>query len=465
MSSHLYSKKYIEKKSQNAMLSPTRIVVVSFIAVILIGTALLCLPFATRDGSIDLIDAMFTATSATCVTGLVVFDTYSKFTLFGQIVIICLIQIGGLGLVSFTTFFSIAAGRKLGFKTLKIASSSSSFDNVGEIKGLFFTIFKVVLCCEGLGALLLSLTLIPQFGLVNGLWLSVFTSISAFCNAGFDLFGQVSPYISLMGFADNALVNLTVMGLIISGGLGFTVWHDFMFYKKQGKFRISFHSKLVLIMTGALVFGGALVFMILEWNNPNTMADLPWWQKVMAAFFQSVTTRTAGFNTIDQNGMVGLSKAFSSFLMFVGAAPAGTGGGIKVTTFAVVIVTVYSVIRGRSEAIFLEHKIDKYTVYKSISIICIALVAVSITSLTVYYTSTDPLVTGINSLFESFSAFATVGLSTGVTSVMSLAGKVCTILTMFIGRVGPVTLAISLSVKYNDYSQREIVPDGKIIVG
>ncbi|MEG1781786.1 MAG: potassium transporter TrkG, partial [Oscillospiraceae bacterium] len=433
--------------------------------VILSGTLLLCLPFATRDGSIDLIDALFTATSATCVTGLIVYDTYSKFTLFGQIVIICLIQIGGLGLVSFTTFFSIAAGRKLGFKSLKIASSSSSFDNLGEIQGLFFTIFKVVAMCESIGALLLATVLVPKFGIINGLWLSVFTSISAFCNAGFDLFGQVSPFISLMGFSNSIIVNFTVMGLIISGGLGFTVWHDFMFYKKQGKFKISFHSKLVLIMTASLIFGGAFIILILEWNNPNTMRDLPVWEKIMASFFQSVTTRTAGFNTIDQNGMYGLSKAVSSFLMFVGAAPGGTGGGIKVTTFAVLIVTVFSVVRGRSEAIFLGHKIDKYTVYKSLSITCLALLAVCITSLTVYYTSNNPLVTGINSLFESFSAFATVGLSTGVTGVMSFAGKIFTILSMFLGRVGPVTLAISLSLKYNDYSQREIVPDGKITVG
>lgn len=463
MINRLYSKKYIEKKNSNAVVSPTRIVVFSFLAVIITGTLLLCLPFSTRDGNISLIDAFFTATSATCVTGLIVYDTYTKFTLFGQIVILIMIQIGGLGLVTFTTFFGIAAGKKLGFKTLKVASSSSSADNVGEIAVLFRTIFKVVLFCEFAGFILLGFVMLPKFGIVDGLWISFFTSISAFCNAGFDLFGRVTPYISLMGFDGNIIVNFTIMLLIISGGLGFTVWNEVTNVKDKRK--ISFHSKIVFIITGILIVGGTIIFLLLEWNNPETMGNMPWWKKIMASLFQSVTCRTAGFNTIDQNAMNGISKAFASLLMFIGAAPGGTGGGIKITTFAVVWITVFSVIRGRSEAIFLDHKIDKYTVYKSLSIIMIALIAVSITSLTIYYTSDHTVVTGINAIYETCSAFATVGLSTGVTGVMSDMGKICTILTMFIGRVGPVSLAISLSLKYNDYSHREIVPEGKLIVG
>ena len=463
MNRQIYSKNYIDNRSKNSVVSPTRIVVFSFLCIIIVGTLLLCLPFATTDGHISFLDAFFTATSATCVTGLIVYDTYTKFTLFGQCVIISMIQVGGLGLVTFTTFFGIAAGRKLGFKTLKVASNSSSFDNVGEIAFLFKTIFKVVIVCEGLGMFFLSLVLVPDFGLADGLWMSFFTSISAFCNAGFDLFGRVAPYTSITGYADNLIVNFTIMGLIISGGLGFIVWHDFNHYRENKK--IAFHSKIVLLMTAFLILSGALVFLILEWNNPNTMGNMPVWEKVLASFFQSVSTRTAGFNSIDQNAMSGLSKAFSSFLMFIGAAPGGTGGGIKVTTFAVIFITVFSVIKGRGEAIFLDHKIDKYTVYKSLSIILIALTAVIVTSLTIYLTSDHDLVTSINALFESFSAFATVGLSTGVTGVMSAAGKVCTIISMFLGRVGPVSLAISLSIKYHDYSQREIVPDGKLIVG
>lgn len=463
MGNQLYSNKYIEKKTTNGVVSPIRVVVFSFIGVILAGTLLLCLPFATRDGHISLVDAVFTATSATCVTGLVVFDTYSKFTFFGQIVILLLIQVGGLGLVSFTTFFGIAAGKKLGFKTLKLASSSSSADNVGEIAVLFKTIFKVVFWCELAGFVLLSFVMLPEYGIADGLWISLFTSISAFCNAGFDLFGRVTPYMSLTGYDGHIFLNIVIMFLIVSGGLGFTVWNEVTNIKERRK--ISFHSKLVFIMTGVLIVIGAIVFLLLEWNNPDTMGNMPVWKKVLASFFQSVTCRTAGYNTIDQNAMTGISKAFASVLMFIGAAPGGTGGGIKITTFAVVWITVFSVIRGRSEAIFLDHKIDKYTVYKSLAIIMIAVMAVCVTSLTIYYTSDHMFVTGINAIFETCSAFATVGLSTGVTGVMSIAGKLFTIITMFIGRVGPVSLAISLSMKYNDYSHREIVPEGRLIVG
>ncbi|MEG1801131.1 MAG: potassium transporter TrkG, partial [Oscillospiraceae bacterium] len=203
MSNHIYSNKYMDKRIKNSVVSPTRFVVLSFFGVIVTGTFLLCLPFATTDGYIPLIDALFTATSATCVTGLIVYDTYTKFTLFGQIVILCMIQVGGLGLVTFTTFFGIAAGKKLGFKTLKVASSSSSVDNVGEIAVLFKTIFKVVLLCEFTGFLFLSFVMIPDFGFMDGLWISLFTSISAFCNAGFDLLGRISPFVSLTTYADN----------------------------------------------------------------------------------------------------------------------------------------------------------------------------------------------------------------------------------------------------------------------
>ncbi len=465
MTNNLYSKQQLLKKSKQAVVSPTRLVVVSFVAVILVGTFLLMLPFATRDSHISFLDALFTATSATCVTGLIIFDTYSKFTLFGQIVILILIQIGGLGLVTFTTFFSIAAGKKLGFKRLKIASFSSSFENLGEMSTLFLNIFKIVIVCELIGFVLISIVVVPELGLINGLWASLFTSISAFCNAGFDLFGQIEPYTSLMPFANNYLMNITIMSLIISGGLGFMVWHDVITFRKLNKLKLSYHSKLVINITAILIVGGAAVILLLEWNNPNTLKDLSFDQKVLASFFQSVTTRTAGFNTIDQAGMTDFTKLFSSLLMFIGAAPGGTGGGIKITTFAVIIITVISVIKGRNDAVYSNHKISTGIVYRALAISFIALILVFATSIAIYTTSNHETITGVNTLFEAFSAFATVGLSTGVSGVMSDLGKVFVILSMFIGRVGPVSLAISLSIKYHDYSNREIIPDGNIIVG
>ncbi len=462
---NLYSKKQLIKKSKQAVVSPTRLVVISFVAVILVGTFLLMLPISTRDANISFLDALFTATSATCVTGLVVFDTYSKFTFFGQIIILTLIQIGGLGLVSFTTFFAIASGKKLGFKSLKIASFSSSFDDLGELSTLFLTIFKIVFVCEFIGFILISLVLVPDLGLLNGLWVSFFTSVSAFCNAGFDLFGQIEPYTSLVPYYDNYLMNFTIMGLIVSGGLGFMVWHDVITFRKLGKLKLSYHSKLVINITAILILTGAAVILFLEWNNPNTIKNLPLDQKILASLFQSVTTRTAGFNTIDQAGMTDFSKLFSSFLMFIGAAPGGTGGGIKITTFAVILITVVSVIKGRNDAIYSNHKINTGVVYRALAIFFIALIAVFATTIAIYTTSSHESITGINTLFEAFSAFATVGLSTGVSGVMSEWGKVFVILSMFIGRVGPVSLAISLSIKYHDYSNREIIPDGNIVVG
>lgn len=463
MKNIIYSNKYAERRRKNSSVSPIRIVVLSFLMVILTGTMLLHLPIATKDGSISFIDALFTATSATCVTGLIVFDTYSKFTVFGQAVILAMIQIGGLGLVTFTTFFSIIVGKKLGFKTLKVASNSSSIDNVAEIASMMKTILIVAFTCEFIGFLCLSLVMVPKYGIAQGLWISLFTAISAFCNAGFDIFGFISPYTSLTTYANNVWVNLVIMLLIISGGLGFMVWSEIKNAKKVKQ--LSFHSRIVLITTAGFIVFGTLAFLILEWNNPKTLGNMPVWEKVLASAFQSVTCRTAGFNTIDQNGMTGLSKIFSSFLMFVGAAPGGTGGGIKITTFTVILVTIASVIRGRSDAIFLNRKINQYTVYKSLSIITIALLAVSCTSIIVYHTSSGEVATGINCVYESFSAFATVGLTTGVTLVMSTVGKIFTIISMFLGRVGPVSLAISLSLSYNDFSKREICPDGKIIVG
>ncbi len=465
MDNNLYSKKQMVKKSQQAVVSPTRLVVVSFVAVILVGTLLLMLPFATRDGSITFLDALFTATSATCVTGLVVFDTYSKFTFWGQLIILILIQVGGLGLVTFTTFFSIATGRKLGFKSLKIASFSSSFDDLGELSTLFLNIFKIVLICEFIGFILISIVVVPELGLINGLWASLFTSISAFCNAGFDLFGQIEPYTSLVPFFDNYLMNFTIMALIISGGLGFMVWHDVITFRKLGKLKLSYHSKLVINITAILIITGTIVILLLEWNNPNTIKDLPVHEKMLASLFQSVTTRTAGFNTIDQAGMTDFTKLFSSFLMFIGAAPGGTGGGIKITTFAVIVITVVSVIKGRNDAIYANHKISTGVVYRAMAIFFIALMLVFATSIAIYTTSNHETITGVNTLFEAFSAFATVGLSTGVSGVMSDWGKLFVIISMFIGRVGPVSLAISLTIKYHDYSNREIIPDGNIIVG
>ncbi|MEG0804642.1 MAG: potassium transporter TrkG, partial [Pygmaiobacter sp.] len=351
----------------------------SFMCVILCGTLLLSLPIASKaPGGIPILNALFTATSATCVTGLIVYDTFTTFTLFGQAVILMLIQVGGLGLVTLTTFFSLAMGKRLGFKSLKLASESVNFDNAAAAKKIIYTVMKITLACEGCGALLLLPALLPQFG-ARAVWISIFTAISAFCNAGFDLFGSIEPYTSLTTFSGNWYILSIIMLLIIFGGLGFIVWSDILLHRKSHKLML--HSHIVLVMTGALIALGTLAFAVMEWDNPVTIAEMPTHEKLLSALFQSVSCRTAGFNSINLAGMHSLSKITAIFLMFIGAAPGGTGGGVKVTTFAIIFMTVVGVSCGREDPVIHGRRIDKKTVYKAMSIVCIALLVVMVATL------------------------------------------------------------------------------------
>ncbi len=443
--------------------SPTRVIVFSFLIVIMCGTLLLMLPFASKNGeSIGILGALFTATSATCVTGLVVFDTYTKFSLFGQLIILLLIQIGGLGLVTLTTFVSIAVGRRLGFKSIQAASEGINLSDFSKGKVLLKIVIGVALIAEITGALLLSFAFVPQFGL-QGIYFSIFIAISAFCNAGFDIFGHMGEYNSLMGFSQSPYV-LTVIGLlIISGGLGFLVWQDIINFKKTRRFRT--HTKLVFLMTIALLLLGAFGFALLEWNNTATLGNLGFFDKITNSFFQSITTRTAGFNSVDLAQTGSATKLFMTMLMFIGAAPGGTGGGIKVTTIAVLLVAVLSVIGGRDEAQVFSRRINQKVVYKSLAIFMLSLMAVFFTAITLYYFTTSNFDI-INVLFEAVSAFATVGLSVGVTSFMTPFAQVVTMLTMLIGRVGPISIAISLAIKNHKKNNSHIIlPHADLTVG
>ena len=447
-------------------LSPTRVIVASFCAVILFGTLLLMLPVATRDGQIALIDALFTATSATCVTGLIVYDTFTKFTLFGQAVILLLIQIGGLGLVTLTTFFNLALRKKIGFKSMKLASESISLDEAAGAKKLIYVVMRTSLGFELIGAILLMGALVPRFG-ARGVWMSVFTAISAFCNAGFDLFGSLGPYSSLVPFAGSWSVLVIVMLLIVCGGLGFIVWQDlFSFYRRK---KLTLHSKLVLIITVTLVVGGAFAIGAMEWDNAATMGGMTTPQKVLSSLFQSVTCRTAGFNSIDQAGMHSISKFTCTLLMFIGAAPGGTGGGIKITTFTIVLLAVAAVLRGREDPVLRERRIDKKTVYRALTITTLGLGVVICTTLVMVFNTPGRggMIDGnlVDCLYEAASAFGTVGLSVGVTGQLSALGKVATALTMLIGRVGPISMGMTLAARADELSRREVLPEAKIVVG
>ena len=426
----------------------TQIICVSFVLLIALGTLLLTLPAASRSGRLSVVDAMFTATSATCVTGLIVRDTWTQFTMFGQVVILLLIQVGGLGLVTLTSFFALAAKRRMGFRDLRLLGESVSADGYAQAKD------------EAIGIVLLSFAFVPQFGL-EGIWISIFTAISAFCNAGFDLFGRFGQYSSLVPFVHNYYVQAVVMFLIMAGGLGFMVWVELGEWRK--KRRLSLHAKVVLAFSAILWVGGAVLIALMEWSNPKTMGGLSVDGKIMAALFQSVSTRTAGMNTIDLAACGPITKLFMSVLQFIGAAPGSTGGGVKVTTFAVLILTIRSVAQGRDDCVIAEHHIESKTVYRALTIIMLGMVAALGSAVVVYYNTSDA-VSVIDAIFESCSAFGTVGLSVGVTAQLNTGAKLLYMLVMFMGRVGPVSLAISLTSKPGD-NKRKILPVGQINVG
>lgn len=440
--------------------SATQTICSSFLLVIAVGTLLLTLPISSRTGRLGVIDAMFTATSATCVTGLVVRDTWSQFSLFGQVIILMLIQVGGLGLVTLTSFFALAARRRMGFRDLRLLGESVSADGLSKATEVLKIVIKLAAAFEAVGIVLLLFAFVPQFG-AEGVWVSVFTAISAFCNAGFDLFGRFGAYSSLVPYVNNYYVQAVIMFMIMAGGLGFMVWVELGEFRK--KRRLSLHAKVVLAFSAILWVGGAALICLMEWSNPATMGGLSVPGKVMASLFQSVSTRTAGMNTIDLAACGPVTKLLMSVLQFIGAAPGSTGGGVKVTTFAVLILTIRSVAEGRDDCVIAEHHIESKTVYRALTIIMLGIVASLGSAVVVYYNTSDA-VSVIDAIFESCSAFGTVGLSVGVTSQLNVGAKLLYMLVMFMGRVGPVSLAISLTVKPGD-NKRKILPVGHINVG
>ena len=439
--------------------SATQTICISFLLVIAVGTLLLTLPISSRTGRLGVIDAMFTATSATCVTGLVVRDTWSQFSLFGQIIILMLIQVGGLGLVTLTSFFALAARRRMGFRDLRLGESVSA-DGLSKATEVLKIVIKLAAAFEAVGIVLLLFAFVPQFG-AEGVWVSVFTAISAFCNAGFDLFGRFGAYSSLVPYVNNYYVQAVIMFMIMAGGLGFMVWVELAEYRK--KRRLSLHAKVVLQFSVIFWVGGAVLLALLEWSNPRTIGGLSVPGKIMAALFQSVSTRTAGMNTIDLAACSPISKLLMSVLQFIGAAPGSTGGGVKVTTFAVLILTIRSVAQGRDDCVIGGHHIESKTVYRALTIIVIGAVAAFGSAVVVYY-NTAETVSVIDCIFESCSAFGTVGLSVGVTGQLNTGAKLLYMACMFMGRVGPVSLAISLTAKPDD-NKRKVLPVGHINVG
>lgn len=446
-----------KKNRKITNISPTRVIVVSFATLILVSGTLLNLPIASNDGqSIGFLNAIFTATSAACVTGLVVADTLTQWTLFGQIVIIFTIQFGGLGIVTFATFFSVLLGRRVSMKGRLLAQESLNYFTYDGVLNLIKNIVLITFYIEFIGALLLASRFVPQYG-AKGVYMGIFQSISAFCNAGFDLMGG---YKSLTEYNNDPIVIYTTALLIIIGGLGFMVWRDL--YENPKLKGLHLQTKLVLIMTGSLIFIGALFFLIIEFSNPLTMGPLSFMEKINSAIFHSVTCRTAGFNSLSTNDMFEVSKIGTILLMFIGAAPGSTGGGIKVTTAGIIIMSVVSNIRGLDDTIILKRKVARDVVNKALSIAALSITIIFI--MTTIIIGVEHI-NFINVLYEVTSAFGTVGLSTGITPNLHAISKMLLIFTMFLGRVGPLTFVIAIAMRAHKDHENIVYPEGKIVVG
>lgn len=446
-------------KKAISKLSKTQLIASGFFIIILLGAFLLMLPISSRDGNwTSFTNAFFTATSATCVTGLIVADTCLNWTVFGQIVIIILIQLGGLGFMTIAIFFSVMLRKKIGLKEREILHESVNTINTAGVVRLVKKIIMGTAIFEGIGAVVLSACFVPEFGWIKGIYYGIFHSISAFCNAGFDLMGSKQPYSSLTSYYNNIPVNITIMLLIIIGGMGFLVWDDISKNKLKFK-KYMLQSKLVISVTALLIVGGAILFFIFERNN--LLADMPIKGKILSSLFSSVTPRTAGFNTIDTATLTESSHLLTIILMFVGGSPGSTAGGIKTTTMAVIVFSIAALFKktkgcnafGRR---FEEDAIRKASIVFFINLFLAVGAALVICSLQQKLPLADVM-------FETFSAIGTVGMSTGLTRELTVLSKYIIAALMFAGRIG--SLSFALSFVNNKRAQLVQKPIEKITIG
>lgn len=455
------------KRLGRKSLTTTQMIAFGFLTGILIGGGLLSLPISSRSGEwTNLLDSIFMATTAICVTGLTTVTTVEHWNGFGQTVILFLMQFGGLGVVTFTTTIFLIMRRRITLKERLLIQDAYNLDTLRGLVRLTIRILKGTLLVEGIAALLYCIKFVPEYGLV-GIWKAVFTAVSAFCNAGIDLFGSTS----LMEYRGSVLVNFVTMALIIVGGLGFPVWWDLVqaLHRKdkrrlgwKGIFRkFQLHTKVVMVVTTILIFGGAMVILLLEWDNPRTMGNLPWGEKLMTSMFQSVTTRTAGFLTIPQENFTNATSFFCILLMFIGGSPSGTAGGVKTVTIAMMILTVVASVRGREDTEFFNRKIAERNVRKGMAVILLSLITLVTSTMALSIVEDAQF---IDVFYETTSALATVGLSRNLTGGLSDAGKIIIIITMYLGRIGPITMALFFNTKRPKANVRRL-PEERVIVG
>lgn len=454
-------------KASKPHLSTTQIIALGFLSAILAGGLLLSLPIASAKGTATpFIDALFTATTSVCVTGLVVVQTSSHWSLFGQMVILFLIQLGGLGVVSVATMVMMLIGRRITLKNRLLLEDALNLNTLSGLIKFLKKVLKGTFFIEGIGCILYCLVFIPEYGWRKGFWISLFNAVSAFCNAGIDIIGAVS----LADYVTHPLINFVTMLLIVMGGIGFIVWEDIAnslrklrnreVQDKKWWPRLQLHTRLVLITTAILIIGGALLILLFEYNNPNTIGSLTFFEKVQASLFQSVTTRTAGFFTFSQKNMVPTSAVICILLMFIGGSPIGTAGGIKTTTLALLFLSAISTIKGERHVVVFHKRISHEIIKKALAVTIVSTVILLTLTILLYHLEGGAL---LDTLFETTSAIATVGLTRDYTPLLHMPGKAIIILLMYLGRIGPISLAIILGSR----SQKAIIsyPKEDIIVG
>lgn len=457
-----------KKSPRRVRLTTMQIVALGFFGVIFLGGVLLWLPFSNQK-PIEFIDALFTSVTCVCVTGLVTVVPAQQFTLAGQVILMFLIQIGGLGIIACVSAFFLILGKKISMKGRVVIQQAYGLDTLSGMVKFIIRILKGTFLAEGIGAVLFMIKFIPEFGVIRGIWYGIFHSVSAFCNAGVDIIGNSS----FMEYVKSPLINFTTMFLIVSAGLGFTVWHDIAVNiravvkrkipKKRLVTKLSLQSKIVLTMTTGLLLAGTLSYFILEYNNPATIGNLNVFEKLMASAFQSVTTRTAGFATVSQSALTESSRLLGCVLMFIGGSPGGTAGGIKTTTIAMVLLTAVCVLRGKRDTECFGRRIEQDVIRSAITILIVtfAFWLSGVAALTIFEPGKDVL----NLMYEASSAMGTVGLSADLTPYLTRGSHVVLMILMYVGRIGPVTMALVFAGHGNKAARFRQLPEKRVMIG
>ena len=434
-------------KKKKFKLSTTQIILLSFLVTILIGSGLLALPISSATGeAVPYLDALFTATTSTCVTGLVTLPTVSTWSVFGQVVILILIQIGGLGVITIMSGLMLLLNKKMGIDDRLLIQDAFNLNTMAGLAKFVKNVLFGTLIIEGIGAILYMLVFVPEFG-AKGIWISIFNSVSAFCNAGLDIIAENS----LCNYASNPLINIVTSALIILGGLGYIVWWDVLRVLKSRSSKnrkvfkhLTLHSKIAIVVTIILILVGAILFFIFEYSNPLTIGNMSLFDKIQVSFFQSITTRTAGFASIPQENLTNASSAVSVILMLIGGSPVGTAGGIKTVTAAVLICSALATIRNKKDATLFGRRISEESVRKAVAVAVTFIIICAVSTILLMATGN---MSALDAVYEAVSATATVGLSRNLTSTLNTAGKLIIIVTMYFGRVGPISLAVALGSK------------------